>query len=40
MAIKDADLAVDGACRAAVAIGVEGNGLDEVPVAVLEVEVE
>lgn len=40
MAVEDADPAVDGAGGAAVAVGVEGDGLDEVAVAVLEVEVE
>ena len=38
--IEYADLAVDGAGGAAVAVGVEGDGLDEVLVAVLEVEIE
>lgn len=40
MAVEDADLAVDGAGCAAVAVGVECDGLDEVLVAVLEIEVE
>ena len=38
VAVEDADLAVDGAGRAAVAVGVEGHCLDEVLVAVLQVE--
>ena len=40
VAIEDADLAIDGAGGAAVAVCVEGDCLDEVFVAVLEVEVE
>lgn len=40
VAVEDADLAIDGTGGAAVAVGVEGYGLDEVLVAVLEVQVE
>lgn len=40
MAVEDADLAVNGACCTAVAVGVEGDGLDEILVAMLQVEVE
>lgn len=40
MPVEDANLAVDGSRGAAVAVGVEGDGLDEVLVAVLEIEVE
>lgn len=40
VAVEDADFAIDGAGCAAVAVGVEGDGLHEVLVAVLEVEVE
>ncbi|KAM6533752.1 hypothetical protein FALCPG4_006708 [Fusarium falciforme] len=40
VAVEDADLAIDGAGGAAVAVCVEGDCLDEVFVAVLEVEVE
>lgn len=40
VAVEDANLAIDGAGGTAVAVGVEGDGLDEVAVAVLQVEVE
>ena len=40
MAVEDADLAVYGASRAAVAISVEGYGLDEILVAVLEIQIK
>ena len=40
VAVEDADPAVDGARREAVAVGVERDGLDQVPVAVLKVEIE
>lgn len=40
VAIKYSNLAVNGACRASVAVGVEGNSLDEVLVAVLQIEFE
>ena len=36
VSVEDADLAVDGARRAAVAMAIEGNCLDKVLVAVLE----
>lgn len=40
VAVKDPNLAIDGASGAAVAVGIEGDGLDQVLVAVLEVEVK
>ena len=40
MAVEDANLAVNGTSSATVAVSVEGNGLDKVFVAVLEVELE
>jgi hypothetical protein len=36
VAVEDADLAVDGPCRAAVAVAVESDGLYEILVAVLD----
>lgn len=36
VAVEDADLAVDGARGAAVAVAVEGDGLDEVLVAMAQ----
>jgi hypothetical protein len=38
--IEDANLAVDGAGCASVSVGVEADGLDEVLVAVLQVEAD
>jgi hypothetical protein len=40
VAVEDPDLAIDGAGRAAVAIGIECDSLDEVPMAVGEVQIE
>ena len=36
MAVEDADLAIDRPRRASVAVAIEGNGLHEVLVAVLD----
>lgn len=40
VSVKDPNLAIDGAGRAAVAIGVECDSLDEILMAVLKIEVE
>lgn len=40
VAVEDPNLAVHGTCRAAVAICIECDSLDEISVAVGEVEVE
>lgn len=40
MSVEDTNLAVDGASRAAVTVGVECDSLNEIFVAVLKIEIE